>query len=349
MRDREVKYGGEGMAGRKENMITIRRAVYDDIPDIMRFMDEHWKPGNILAKNREFFEWQFLDGEKLNMFIGVDEECGKIYGMMGAIVYNKSNHPDISGCTWQVIKSRNPMLGLDIQNYLYKQLNARYSCAAGLSDKSVRINKIWGEMIVSMDHYYRLADCEDYKIAKIKRKLIPEVKESGYSLKLLKSVEEMKQVISEETLARQVLSKDYSYIEKRYFKHPVYQYEMWMITDEKRTPRSVLVTREESVYDRKICKIVDYYGEFNYFKHITDGIDKLIRQRRYEYVDVYSYGVPTDLYEKAGFVRCDEYSENIIPNYFHPFVQKNISLKMIQYDVPGLRLFRGDGDQDRPC
>lgn len=37
-------------------MITIRRAVYDDIPDIMRFMDEHWKPGNILAKNREFFE-----------------------------------------------------------------------------------------------------------------------------------------------------------------------------------------------------------------------------------------------------------------------------------------------------
>lgn len=330
-------------------MITIRRALYDDIPQIMRFMDEHWKPGNILAKNREFFEWQFLVGDKLNMCIGVDETNDKIYGMMGAIVYNSSSHPDISGCTWQVIKSSNPVLGLDIQNYLFKELNARYSCAAGLSDKSVRINKIWGETIISMDHYYRLADCEDYKIAKIKNKVIPEVKESGYIMKPLKSVEEMKRVISEELLAQQILSKDYSYIEKRYFRHPVYQYEVWKIIDAQGDPKSVLVTREENVQNRKICKIVDYYGDFHYFGYITGAVDRLIKQRQYEFVDIYSYGVSTDVYETAGFVRCDEDSENIVPNYFHPFVQKNVSLKMIRYDVPGLRLFRGDGDQDRPC
>ena len=41
-------------------MLKIRRAVCDDIPNIMKFMDEHWKPGNILAKDRDFFEWQFV-------------------------------------------------------------------------------------------------------------------------------------------------------------------------------------------------------------------------------------------------------------------------------------------------
>lgn len=35
-------------------MLKIRRAVCDDIPNIMNFMDEHWKPGNILAKDRDF-------------------------------------------------------------------------------------------------------------------------------------------------------------------------------------------------------------------------------------------------------------------------------------------------------
>ena len=76
-------------------MIALRRATMEDIPDIMRFMDEHWKPGNILAKDRDFFEWQFLDGDKLNIFLGRDEDNGKIYGIMGAVVYNSTPK---SGC-----------------------------------------------------------------------------------------------------------------------------------------------------------------------------------------------------------------------------------------------------------
>lgn len=330
-------------------MITIRRAEYEDIPDIMRFMDEHWKPGNILAKNREFFEWQFLENNKLNMFIGVDDDIGKIYGMMGAIVYNQSTNPDISGCTWQVIKSNNPVLGLDIQNYMFKTLNVRYGCSAGLSDKSVRLNKLFGDKIIVMDHYYRLADKDDYKIAKIKTKIIPNVEDSGYRLVPLSSVDEMKQIISEEDLATYILSKDYSYIKRRYFEHPIYHYDMWKIADEQGDFRAVLVTREETVQNQKICKIIDYYGNSIFLSYITSALDNLITERDYEFVDVYSYGVSTELYEQAGFVCCDENSPNIIPNYFHPFVQKNISLRMIEYWLPGLRMFRGDGDQDRPC
>lgn len=330
-------------------MITIRRAVYDDIPDIMGFMDEHWKPGNILAKNREFFEWQFVEGDKLNMFLGVDEATGKIYGMVGAIVYNRSQNPDISGCTWQVIKSSNPMLGLDLQDYMVRELNIRYGCGAGLSDKSAKINKLLGAAIIAMDHYYRLADRENYKIAKVVRKIIPEVKKTGYHLEPLHSVEEMKQIISEETLAGHIMSKDYFYIERRYFNHPIYRYDMWKIVDDHGNSQSVLVTRDETVQDSKICKIVDYYGDSVFLGYITEGIDNLIKQRDYEFVDIYSYGVPTNLYEQAGFVCCGQDSENIIPNYFHPFVQENISLRMIRYELPGLRLFRGDGDQDRPC
>ena len=42
-------------------------------------------------------------------------------------------------------------------------------------------------------------------------------------------------------------------------------------------------------------------------------------------------------------------SENIIPNYFHPFVRENIVLRMMEPPAKEMILFRGDGDQDRPC
>lgn len=330
-------------------MIVVRRAEYNDIPKIMQFMDEHWKPGNVLAKNRDFFEWQFVDGDKINMFLGIDDEIGKVYGILGGIIYNKSSRPDVSGCTWQVIKSGIPMLGPMLLEYMYKHLNVRYSYAAGLTDKAVKLNELAGKVIKEMDHYYRLAERTEYKIAAVKQKVIPCVKKTGYSLELLHSAEEMKRIIPQQQLSKQLLSKDYSYIEKRYFNHPIYHYDIWKIVDSNGDSHSVLMTREEVMEEYKMCKIVDHYGRMEDLGKIAAALDILMKEREYEYVDVYSFGIPVEIYEQGGFVRCDTAGENIIPNYFHPFVRKNISLRLVDSGVNGVRLFRGDGDQDRPC
>lgn len=330
-------------------MITIRRAFKEDIPGIMRFMDEHWKPGNILAKDRDFFEWQFIDRGKLNMFIGIDEKSGKIYGMMGAILYNQNEHPDISGCTWQVIKSGNPRLGLELSECMISELSPRYNRGTALTEKAVKLHQLLGYKVSTMDHYYRLADREDYKIAKVEKKVIPEVQKTGYSLELIYSIEEMSQIISQAELAQQLLSKDYAYIDKRYFKHPIYHYDIWKILDAEKNAHSVLITRDEMHDGHIVCKIIDYYGKMDDLGKITAALDSLMEERGYEFVDVYSYGIPIEIYEQAGFSRCDENCENIIPNYFHPFVRENITLKLVDEMVEGLRLFRGDGDQDRPC
>ena len=145
------------------------------------------------------------------------------------------------------------------------------------------------------------------------------------------------------------MSKDYYYIEKRYFKHPIYHYDFWKIIDKGGDSYSVLITRDEVVKDGIVCKIIDHYGRMKDLGRIAGALDRLMEEKEYEFVDVYSYGVPVEIYEQGGFVRCDKNSENIIPNYFHPFVQENISLRMTEYELPELRLFRGDGDQDRPC
>lgn len=158
-------------------MLKIRRAVCDDIPNIMNFMDEHWKPGNILAKDRDFFEWQFVEDGKVNMILGIDRET--IYGMLGVIVYNKKEHPDVSACAWQTIKNADPMLGIELLDAMWAEYQYRYACSAGLSKKSVKINELLGGVPTQMDHYYRLADFENYEIAVVKNKYIPKVKKQA--------------------------------------------------------------------------------------------------------------------------------------------------------------------------
>ena len=67
----------------------------------------------------------------------------------------------------------------------------------------------------------------------------------------------------------------------------------------------------------------------------------------YEYIDFYLYGIEDDILRDAGFVLQDD-DVNIIPNYFEPFVQKNISLDFYADSLEEIILFKGDGDQDRP-
>lgn len=97
----------------------------------------------------------------------------------------------------------------------------------------------------------------------------------------------------------------------------------------------VLITREEVFGKSKICKIIDFYGKLEKISKITAALDNLMTEKQYEFIDVYSYGVPTDIYETGGFIRCEEKSENIIPNYFHPFVRENIVLRMMEPPAEG--------------
>ena len=282
-------------------MITVRRAVYDDIPGIMQFIDKHWKKGHILARDRSFFDWQYVDEKGVNVYIGIDDKEKIIYGMIGFIKYNQGNNPDISGGLWKTIKSPNPLLGMDISDFMMRDLNVRFSCSAGMSSKAKKVYQLQGMIPVSMNHYYRLGAHDEYKIAKVQDLTIPEVQDWGYRLNKINDLEEMKLLISDNTLFKNMLSKDYEYLRKRYFEHPIYKYEIWGITHPREKADSVLITREEQLNNKKCCKIIDFYGDVEKLGKIAFALDLLIAERGYEFVDVYSYGIPAEVYEKGGF------------------------------------------------
>ena len=330
-------------------MITIRRAVYEDIPAIMKFIDEHWKKNHILARDRDFFEWQYVDADTVNMYIAIDDELEKIYGIEGIIRYNQTDSPDISGGVWKTIKSPNPLLGIELTDYLWNDMNVRYGCSAGINEKAMKIYELQGMIPTQMDHYYRLNDLGEYKIAKVAKKHIPAIEDNGYVLEAIISVEQMREIISEDVLRAHILSKDYHYIQRRYFEHPIYKYELWKICNANGESDSVIITREQKVGSDKCLKIIDYYGNIERMSQLGVPLSRLMEERNYEFVSVYSYGVPVEFYERAGFLSCGETDENTIPNYFYPFEQRNVVIRLCDPQIDGIRIFLGDGDQDRPC
>ena len=78
-----------------------------------------------------------------------------------------------------------------------------------------------------------------------------------------------------------------------------------------------------------------------------ETIDKMLKEK-HEYIDIYEVGIEDEILENSGFIERVEEDSNIIPNYFEPFIQKNIEIYYMSNCNSKFRMFKGDGDQDRP-
>ena len=79
------------------------------------------------------------------------------------------------------------------------------------------------------------------------------------------------------------------------------------------------------------------------------ALDLLVEEKA-EYLDFMQYGIQKKYFIEAGFSLLNNTQDVIIPNYFEPLVKKNIPLLFSHnlYKKTNFRLFKGDGDQDRP-
>lgn len=329
-------------------MIEFRRAIYEDIPRIMEYIDKNWKKNHILSQDKKFFEWQYMGKDRCNFIIAEDKLDKKIYGINGFITYNSSINPDIAGSIFKVIKSGNPILGLEMSEFLCKTVNHRYVCAPGLSEKAVKIERLSKNRVEKLKHYYILADKLEYNIAIINNKYIKKTNCERNLLREFSDYKEIDKILSEEKLKYTVPFKDKKYLKHRYFEHPIYKYKYFAIDNGFEMSKSVFIGREVEYNGAKILKLVDFLGDDNDINDLSYSFENLIEKNKYEFIDFYCYGIDEKILKNAGFILRDENDKNIIPNYFEPFVQDNIEIYFTANTFENLHMYRADGDQDRP-
>ena len=330
----------------------IRLASIDDIPYIMKFLDDHWKKGHIMATNRKLFEYEYVHEDEVDFILAIDKNTKKIEALFGFLRCSKDRNGDIWGSMWMVNDNPDNMklLGVELAKRVYSLTGCRSHIGNGANPKTtIPLRKIFfREKTVKMKQYYRLnADIENYEIAVVKEPWISEkLKDTPvYHLKKIESFKELLNSFDIDSV-NGIPHKDSWYVNHRYFEHPVYHYDIYGIQDQKKICRAIFVTRSVVIGKSGVLRIVDYIGDHKMFAGLYDEIGNLISSGNYEYIDFFEYGISDELIEKAGFKNRDEFN-NIIPNYFEPFVQENIDI-WAHYKEDGTTFFKADGDQDRP-
>ena len=309
-----------------------------DKENFFKFLEENWNTNHIYLKDQKYFEYEFSDNS--NFILAKNDD--KIVATLGYFDY------DNKGDIWTVIWKNSGKMddGLKCLQFL---LNASFKSVSscGINKKTIPIYEFLGINTGRLKHFYILnQELEEYNIAKISEKNIKkiETKEVEDSIEV-ESIDELLKLINYQELKKYNFYKSPEYFNKRYFKHPYYKYHILV---KAKSANSILVYRIVKANGESCIRIMDFLGDEKEFKELTNYLINKMLKEKHEYIDIYEVGIEDEILENSGFIERVEKDSNIIPNYFEPFIQKNIEIYYMSNCNSKFRMFKGDGDQDRP-
>jgi hypothetical protein len=330
-------------------MNQIRLAKSNDTNEIMKFVNDNWKENHILARDKDFFVYEHNDKNIVNFIISLEDN--KINGVLGFIKYS-DNKSDVATVIWKALKNdSSPMLGIELLEFLrsYKKYNTVFSL--GINKKTIGIYHYLDIHTGHLSQYIIInKNIQNFNILKIKDD--KSINETTFIENTQYSLVELEESGLDFDFDNQTFIpyKDKNYFIKRYFNHPIYDYTVHGIYKDGLLT-SLIVTREVVVGSSKILRIMDYLGDEKDILHITYYLHQMALNESYEYIDFMCYGFDNKDLERAGFLKINlESTEIITPNYFSPFAQENITINFMAdtKEVDKLRICKADGDQDRP-
>jgi hypothetical protein len=220
----------------------------------------------------------------------------------------------------------------------------------GLNNRLINYHEFLGFKVFKMDHHFILSEkINNFKICKVEKINVvkKKININQYSVSNLNqnSIDN----IPKNIFQFQSPLKSIIYIKKRYIENPFFNYLIYKV-EKKKNICSILVIRKICYKGSTVLKLIDYFGSDKYIPISSYYCQQLININKAEYIDFYSYGVAKTFFKKSLFVNRFDCKNIIIPEYFEPFLKKNIDLICAYKNKMKnkVRLFKGDGDQDRP-
>lgn len=338
-----------------DDFYNYRLATISDVDNIMGFLKREWNENHILASDRELFLWQYGrteygDYENINFVLMTDKE-DNILGGIGVIAYSEDlENLHISTAITKIKKEGLlPMSGVELMKRQNQLIGEKVNFASGANPDTILpiFEKVFHHKTGVMQQYYMLnPNIEKFAIAYVKNKQIEIPERTGYALQKITNIEEVEGQFDFDRLYEHMSVKSKEFLQKRYFEHPIYIYEKWLVRDANEQATALLFGRVVTANQSKALRIVDYRGDIEEIYKLGGAIQELIEENGYEYADLMVDHLDCEKMKTSGFELLDVDGENIIPNYFEPFVQKNIRNHFQKNgDVV---IFKADGDQDRP-
>ncbi len=340
-------------------MVTIRRCRTSDVPDVLAFLDAHWKRGHIFTVERSLFDWQYSMRDRPGEYSIVLARRDADRALIGLLGYLTTDRFDpalaANNSIWLALwKVRDDVatggFGLRLLSYVTEHEPHTSIGVIGFQPAVAAIYKALKFDVGELQHYVLPnPDVSNFEIASFEHPPFRPVRDTGLTAV---RVEEMNFTAAVDSLDlgrrnAQVPRKTPDYFRARYLQHPIYRYSCFVLHRDHR-PVALLATRVAAHRDRRVLRVIDFIGPDDVVSGLGAVVLAQIRELGAEYADVHNWGIAPALFEGAGFSRVDPVGADVVPNHFEPFERRNAPIRFALKTSHPAVLFKGDGDQDRP-
>lgn len=329
--------------------IEVRSCRAEDVPALMTFLAEHWRRDHVLARNRSLMDWQHqLPDGSYAYFIASDQQ-----GIAGAIGYIQASRYDeaLAGddvvwvALWVVREDlRGTALGLRLLDDLRRQVPHTSIGVNGINPEHPVMYRALGFTAVTLVQHVAVHPSITPVLASF-----PE----GMQLPRLRSGKAGSREVDALTIATTELTaqagprKSPTYFRTRFLEHPFYRYRVHELS--LGSERALIASRIAERDGHRALRIVDFAGPSDVLAESGSALAQLLVESRAEYIDLIEHGLPPEVFAALGMMAVDPDGPVIVPNYFEPFVAATARpLCVYRSPLPEFRVFRADGDQDRP-
>ena len=327
----------------------------EDFKKLMDFIKKNWPRKNILTKNRKLFDWLYLNRQSKTYNFVISKSKNKILSCLGIIKNEVNLRTKKRGVIWltmwlSVKDKKNTNSGIDLFYYLIKKYKKHIIGTVGLNESTILIYKILGFKTGYLDHYYiSNPNIKKFNLVKvpINKNYNTQRRKSSFHIEVTNKINFYKKNINLKKYEN-FFFKNYTYFRSKYYENPFYKYKFYLINKKKRT-LGFFVGRVCTYKGSKALRFVEFFGSLKIIKNIKHSLIELLKDSDYEYIDFYNFGINRKIIKKCGFRLNTLNKKIVIPNYYEPFLKKNISLRFAFYPKNKFcPIFKGDGDQDRP-
>ena len=332
--------------------LILRFGDNADVGVVTKFIDEHWKPGHILARDRELFEYMYLgkDG-RLNFALAFEPLSNELIAILGYIP-SDALHSRISLSMWKSRSDahlRQYKAGLAVLRFLIDGFKPKSIFSTGISADTRDIYRFLGYSCDVMNHHVIV----NYEISEFRIIKNPP-NSSFFRPPTDHGVSSFAMITGEEDLRRVAIGldfgttlKDIDYLCHRYLNHPRFRYEIREVVSDVKTV-GILVFRRSFANDRSCIRVIDVIGAEACLKSAIRPLVLEMQQNGDEYIDLLSWGLDSNQLTEAGLANCRDFADCVVPEYFSPFRQTNVD-RWLFTNLPATEIiYKGDGDQDRP-
>lgn len=332
-------------------MHDIRICKKTEYEKLISFIRNYWKDNHIFSLSKQVLDFQHLniDNNEYNFIVAVNKKTDNFDAILGFIPmsqYDKNiETKNIWLAIWKVNKKyATTGIGLQLLLELTKLYKTFSIGIIGISDDAMKIYKAFRYSTGNLMHFfiknenlsfYTIGDFENFKPANIQE----------YNKNLILSEIDRDDLKNCGIEYKYYPKKSINYFIEKYVKNKFYFYRLFSFSLENKI-LAIFVSKIITINNSKCMRIIDWIGDFPSDVYIQ--FQELLVKEKCEYIDLMCY-VPN--YQKIiemGFYNLKD-NDVIIPNYFEPFIKKNIEINYAyKANVDNYAIFKGDSDQDRP-